>query len=194
MALSVDRFPNKQAPKVPYNILRNPPFCSFASFLIASSTPIISKPDSSRDLTTLMISILSSFKIIYTVLRKAKFERSPEPYIFLWIAASVADAAVVNPNGIKSFLASGLSNVPVFRNVPKSLPKNPPNCTILWNWVFDNFILAKEPFARALWSFENCVLVNKNLCGKLFLSLESLTTFDESFNVTSVPFFIPDFN
>ena len=59
---------------------------------------------------------------------------------------------------------------------------------------FDNFILADEPFAKALRSFETCVLVNNNLCGKFFSSLESLTTFDEVFKVTSVPFFIPSFN
>ena len=41
---------------------------------------------------------------------------------------------------------------------------------------------------------ETYVLVNKNLCQKLFSSLESLTTSDESFKVTSVPIFIPDFN
>ena len=29
--------------------------------------------------------------------------------IFLWIAASVSDAAAVNPNGIKTLLANGLS-------------------------------------------------------------------------------------
>ena len=29
---------------------------------------------------------------------------------------------------------------------------------------------------------------------KIFSSLESSTTFDEIFKVTSVPFFIPDFN
>ena len=38
------------------------------------------------------------------------------------------------------------------------------------------------------------VLVNNNLGGKLFSSLESPTTFDENFKVTSVPLFIPDFN
>ena len=56
------------------------------------------------------------------------------------------------------------------------------------------FILAEEPFEKALRSFETFVLVNNNLCGKLFSSLESPTTFDESFQVTSVPFFFPDFN
>ena len=32
----------------------------------------------------------------------------------------------------------------VFSNGPKSLPKNPPDCLILCNWVFDNFVLADE--------------------------------------------------
>ena len=32
---------------------------------------------------------------------------------FLWIAASVADAAAVNPNGIETLLATGLSTFPV---------------------------------------------------------------------------------
>ena len=59
---------------------------------------------------------------------------------------------------------------------------------------FDNFILADEQFAKALRSFETCALVNNNLCINLFSSLESPTTFDEIFKVTSVPFFIPDFN
>ena len=36
--------------------------------------------------------------------------------------------------------------------------------------------------------------INNNLCGKLFSSLESPTTFDESFKVTSVQYFLPDFN
>ena len=68
---------------------------------------------------------------------------------------------------------------PVFSNGPESLPKNPPDCPISCNWVFDNFILAEELFAKALWSFETCVLVNNNLWEKLFWSLESSTTFDE---------------
>ena len=45
MPLSVNRFPKKVAPDVPYHILRN----SFASFLIVSLTPSTNKPDSSRD-------------------------------------------------------------------------------------------------------------------------------------------------
>ena len=49
-------------------------------------------------------------------------------------------------------LANGLSEFPikgnpVFNNGSISLPKNPPDCSVLSNWVFDNFILADEPFA-----------------------------------------------
>ena len=51
---------------------------------------------------------------------------------------SVADAAAVNPNGIKTFLVNGLSTFPikgnpVFSNGPKSLPQNPPDYPILSN-------------------------------------------------------------
>ena len=75
--------------------------------------------------------------------------------MFLWIAASVADTAAVNPNGIKMLLANGLSTFHikgklVFSNGLKSLPKNPPACPIFYNWVIDNSILANELFAKAL--------------------------------------------
>ena len=59
---------------------------------------------------------------------------------------------------------------------------------------FDNFILAKELLFKALRSFETCLMVNNNLFGKLFSSLESQTIFDERFKVTLVPFLIIDFN
>ena len=115
------------------------------------------------------MSLISSLKIISVV----KQDQS----IFLWIDASVVDTAI-NSNGIKRLLANVLSTFPLndnplFNNGPKSLPKNPPDCTMLCNWVFDNFILAEELFGKALRSFETCVLVNKNLCGKLFSLLES---------------------
>ena len=72
-----------------------------------------------------------------------------------WIAAQVADAAAVNTNVIKTLLANGLcaffiKSKPVFSNGLKSLHKIPPNCSILWNLVFDYFILADEPFEKAL--------------------------------------------
>ena len=59
----------------------------------------------------------------------------PDPHLFLWIAASVAAAAAVNPNGTRTLLANGLkftiNGNPVFNNGPKILPKNPPDCPIL---------------------------------------------------------------
>ena len=66
-----------------------------------------------------MVSCISSFEIISVVI--------PDPNIFSWIAASVADAAAVNPNGIKTLLANRLSTFPikckpVFCNGPKSPP------------------------------------------------------------------------
>ena len=85
-------------------------------------------------------------------------------------------------NGLSTFF---IKDNPVFSNGPKSLPKNLPDCLILCNWIFCNFILADEPFLKALRSVETCVLVNNNLCGKPFSSLELPTTFDKSFKVSS---------
>ena len=62
------------------------------------------------------------------------------------------------------------------------------------NRVYNNFILANEPFAKALRRLETCVLVNNNLCGKLLSSLKPSATFNESFKVTAAPFFVLDFN
>ena len=42
-------------------------------------------------------------------------------------------------------------------------------------------MLAGELFAKALQSLETCVLVNNNLCGKLYSSLELRITLDEIF-------------
>ena len=106
---------------------------------------------------------------------------------FSWVAASAAGAATVNSNGIKTLLANGLSILPVkgnplFSNGPKSLPKNPLDCPILCIWVFDNFILAEELLAKALQSLKTYVLLNNNLYGKLFSSIESLTIFTSYFS------------
>ena len=46
------------------------------------------------------MSFISSFDIISVVV--------PDPKIFLCIPASAADAAAVNPNGIKTLLVNGL--------------------------------------------------------------------------------------
>ena len=178
MPLPVIRFLNELGPKLLNKIPRNPLFCSFASFLIVSLTLFINKPESSRDVTTFMISYIYSVEIIKII--------NPESNIFLWITTFVADAASVNPNGIKTLLANGISifpikGNPVFKNGTKRLPKNPPDCNILCNWVFDHFILAEELFPKALRSLETCVLVNNNLWEKLFSSPESPIMLDEKY-------------
>ena len=73
-------------------------------------------------------------------------------------------------------------------------PTNPTICIILENRVFENFILANEPLAKALQILETCLLVNSNLCGKLVSLLELPITFHERLKITSVPIFITDFN
>ena len=82
------------------------------------------------------MSLISSFDIIsVTGLCEAEPKgRLPDPKIFLCIPASDADAAAVIPEGINGLLANGLmtffiSGNPVFSNEPRSLPRNPPDCT-----------------------------------------------------------------
>ena len=57
---------------------------------------------------------------------------------FLCISTSAADAAAVNPNGIKTLLANGLITLftnsnPNFSNGPRRLPRIPPDCILLDN-------------------------------------------------------------
>ena len=57
---------------------------------------------------------------------------------FLCILASAADAAAVNPKGIKTLLANGsitffINGNPAFGNGPSNLPRNHPDCIILDN-------------------------------------------------------------
>ena len=78
------------------------------------------------------MSSISSFDIISVAVL--------DPKIFLCIPASSADAAAVNPNGIKTLLANGLirffiNRRPVFNNGPRSLPRNPPDYITLGNWA-----------------------------------------------------------
>ena len=52
---------------------------------------------------------------------------------------------------------------PVFNNGLSNLLRNPPNCNILDNWVFDSLISADELFAKDLRRFKTYLLVNNNL-------------------------------
>ena len=80
-----------------------------------------------------MTSFIYSIEIIYVIV--------PKLWSFIWIAASVADAATANPIGMKALLANGVSiffikNKAVFSNGTRSPPKNTPDCTVLDSWVF----------------------------------------------------------
>ena len=91
----------------------------------------------------------------------------PDPTFLLCIPASAADAAAVNPKEIETLLANGLitffiNGNSVFSNGPSNLPRNPPDCIILDNWVFDNLISVDELFAKDLRRFETCLSVNNN--------------------------------
>ena len=60
-------FLNKITANVLNNIGLNPLSCSLASFLSVSLVHFISNPDSSSDLTIFILSSISSFEIIFTI-------------------------------------------------------------------------------------------------------------------------------
>ena len=74
------------------------------------------------------MSSISSFDII-SVLCKAEDEERPDHKVFLCIPASAADAAAVNPKGIKTFLGNGLITF-FISGLPRSLPRNPPELSL----------------------------------------------------------------
>ena len=69
----VNKLPNKLAPNVPSNILKNPPFYSLVSFSIVLLTPFNKIPEFSRASIIFIISLMSSCSII---------NLTPEPCIF----------------------------------------------------------------------------------------------------------------
>ena len=95
----------------------------------------------------------------------------------------MAASAAVNPYEIKTLYANGSSTFfvkgnPGFGYGPKSLPRYPPDSTILDSWAFDNFTLANELFMKAFRSFKPFLSVSNNLCGKSASSLESPIIFN----------------
>ena len=116
-----------------------------------------------------MILFISSFEIVRVVCYAKDASRiQKSKFSFEKFSSPVADAAAIKANGIKTLFANVLSTFfikgkLVFRNHPKRLPKNPPDCTILDRWVFDNFKLADELFTKALRSLETCLSVNNIL-------------------------------
>ena len=66
-------FPNRLAPKVHNHLLKNPPFCYFALFLIVFAIPFSKKLECSRAWTIFIISFISSFETIKVVLEPCIF-------------------------------------------------------------------------------------------------------------------------
>ena len=76
--------------------------------------------------------------LLYYEKQRTKDDYDQTLKFFLCILASAANAAAINPKGIKTLLASGLitfyiNGNPVFSNGPSNLPRNPPYCIILDN-------------------------------------------------------------
>ena len=113
-------FHKKLAPKVPNKIPKNPPLCSFVSFLIVLVIPFNKILESSRACTMFIMSFISLFEIIKVVV--------VEPCIFFRTPSSIAEAANVIPYGAKIFFANG---APTFIKgtaaFPNNKPKNPPD-------------------------------------------------------------------
>ena len=94
-------------------------------------------------------------------------------------------------NGIITFFINGN---PVFTKGPSNLPKNPPDCIIFDNRVFENLMSTDELLANALQILETCLSVKNNSCGKLVLSSESPIMLGDNLITTSFSFFIANFN
>ena len=119
--------------------------------------------DSSRAWTIFMTSFIFSFEIIKVGV--------PEPCIFFWIPASIAEAASVIHNGAKIFFAKGTATFisgPV--NLFNSDPKNPPDWIILEIWAFESLKSVGILLLNAFLSFAFCLFVKNNSWGWAFPS------------------------
>ena len=99
-------FPNRLAPKVPNDMLKNPPFCSFGGFFSCFR-------DSFQQNIRIFKSLNDFHYVIHSLFEIIEFA-VPEPCIFLKFPASIAKAAAVIPNGAKMhFLASFFVLLPI---------------------------------------------------------------------------------
>ena len=99
------------------------------------------------------MSFVSSVEIIKVAIQ--------DPRIFLFIAASVADAAPVSPSIPKGLITDFNKANPDFNNGAKNL-KNPP-FYISVNCDFDHLILVDVWLVQALRRFIVCQLFSNNL-------------------------------
>ena len=154
---TINKLPNKLAPNVPSNILKNPPLCSLVLFSIVLVAPFNKIPEFSNASIIFIISFISSCSIIHL---------TSEPCIFFCILPLIADIAAVKPNGANTFLANGIAT---FINGPANLfcnlPKNPPDCINFFICALLNFISVAKLLLIAFLSLVFCLVVNNNSCG-----------------------------
>ena len=118
--------------------------------LIVWVMPFINKSESLRNLAIFLMSLIFLFDIIHvTVLEPG----APDPNFFLWIPASTADAAAVNPIGTNTLLANNvcaffINDRPTFVNGTMSLPMNQSDYIVLNSWIFDSSMSFDELFTR----------------------------------------------
>ena len=81
---------------------------------------------------------------------------------FLWVPASIAEAAAVITNGAKMFFAKETAT---FSNGPANLlnnePKNSPDYIVLVIGALDNFISVDILFLNTFFNLVVCLVVNK---------------------------------
>ena len=137
-------------------------------FLVAPFNKI---PLLSKDLITFITSFISLF--VRVIPAPKTFLRSFEIYLEVLpvFIMSLSDTFLLNkssallgilPATLEEFAGSKILGLKILD----------PYCIILENWVSENFLLADEPYAKALQIFETFVLVNNIFCGKLISSLE----------------------
>ena len=150
----VNELPHKLAPKVPKNILKNPPLCSLVSFSIVLITPFNKIPEFSNASIIFIISFISSCSIINLI---------PSPLIFFCILPSIADIAAVKTSDANTFLANGIAT---FINGPATLlnnkPKKPPDCIIFFICASLNVISVDKLLLIAFLNLVFCLVVNNN--------------------------------
>ena len=127
--------------------------------------------ESSRAWTIFIMLFISSFEIIEVVV--------PEPRIFFWISASIAEAAAVIPNKAKAVYAKRIAT---FINGPASLlnndAKKPPYWIILKICALESFKSADILLLNRFLSFVFRLVVSNSLCARSF-KLNILNSFSE---------------
>lgn len=108
------------------------------------------------------------------------------PYNFLWIPASAAIWAAVNPNFIKTLFPNGwwtffINGKPTFVNGTRILPGNLPDCIIFDIWVFDSFEYLANFLLKLYKDLQFVywlVVIYENLYEELVSSLDLSIKFD----------------